>query len=91
MTEIIKGVGTLHTPIYAIYGQERRKLKKEYNLLKSFVKSSPSLVSVNNDLYKIYGEPEKIISKERQDEVIEKAKSEMTEIKERLDKLYEPC
>lgn len=50
MTQVIKGIGTLHTPIYKIHGAKRRQVKKYYNSLRSFVNIFPSHNLINTDL-----------------------------------------
>lgn len=75
-------------PQFAIYGYERRQLKKEANLLKSFIKNSWRVVSVNNDLYRVYREEHNVITEERQKEVLDKAQLKLDEINKRLQEPY---
>jgi hypothetical protein len=62
----IDGLGTVYQPLYAIYGDERRALKKELGSLRYMLKMSPHWESVNRDMYAIYGgEPKRIKSEEQ--------------------------
>ncbi len=88
MTQIIKGIGTLHTPIFAIHGKERKELIKKRNRLRSFVKNFRYGVEVNNDMYSFYGEHNKIINKEEQDEIAKKAQIELDEMNNQLMEPY---
>jgi len=39
MTQVIKGLGTLHTPQFAVYGKARKELIKKRNSLRSCLRS----------------------------------------------------
>lgn len=80
----IDGLGTIYQPIYAVYGDERRKLKVERNRLKSLLKTHPFWETINNDMYSFYGgEPKRIDTEER-------TKKLTLELKELDDKLSKP-
>ena len=81
-TQVIKGVGTLHVPIYKIHGLQRRRLKQQYSLLRSFTKGFSWKNQVNLDM----GAG---IEKDEEVEIIKKAQAELERIKVRLDELYD--
>lgn len=48
----------MNTPQFKIHGQERRKLKKEYSALKSYIKGFWHWHTMDKDIASIYGSSE---------------------------------
>ena len=88
MTQLSKDNKIVNAPIYAIHGQERRLLMKKRNQLRSFIRSSWHMVSVNNDMYGFYGNPENIITRADHQKHIDKVQVELDEIELKMAELY---
>lgn len=88
MSKKIKGLGTLHEPQFKIHGKERKEVIKKRNLLRSYLKLFDWNVSIDNDMFIIYGEPERVLSAEKQKEIKENAQKELEEIEKRLREPY---
>jgi len=88
MTQISKDNRIVNAPIYAIHGEERKLFIKKRNQLRSFIRSSWHMVSVNNDMYGFYGNPENIITHQEHQKHIDKVQVELDEIESKLAELY---
>ncbi len=88
MTQIIKGLGTLHTPTYAVFGSNRRKLIQQRNSLRSFIKNFSWNNQINNDLYSIYGPSKNIIDKDAEAKILIKAEADLDALNKKLQEPY---
>ncbi len=88
MTQLSKNNGDVNTPTYAIYGENRRILMKKRNQLRSFIRNYWHMVGVDNDLYSIYGQKDKVKSKEDMQKEIDKMRDELVDIELKLEELY---
>lgn len=88
MTQIIKGLGTLHTPIYAVHGKARKTLIGKRNSIRSLIRSHSHITSVNNDMYSFYGPKDRIMSKEEEQKDVARLQLQMDELNAQLAELY---
>lgn len=79
----------MNTPQFKIHGTERRKLKKKYNLLKSFVKNYWRLHHLDKDMCKIYGCENLIVSEDNAKIIYDKNKKEFERLEIILKEPYE--
>lgn len=88
MSQVIKGVGILHTPQFSVHGSARKKLVKERNLLRSCLRTFKWYVGINNDLYSIYGPEHMVKSEEWQENRMKELQVELDDINKRLQEAY---
>lgn len=88
MTQLSKNNVVVNAPIYAVFGKERRELKKKRNFLRSAIKSFNYTAQLYNDMYKIYNSPERIVDTKRENRLLVEMIKDLLEIDLKLSELH---
>jgi len=74
----------MNEPVFVISGEERRKVKKERNLFKSFVKNFWHNHQTDKDMYTAYGCEHQMMKDETAELMYNDAKQKVTELEKKL-------
>jgi len=88
MTQLSKDNVVVNAPTYAVFGRDRRELKKKRSLLRSFIRNFSYNNQLNNDMHTIYGSTDRIIDIKRETRILAEVTKDLLEVDLKLAELY---
>jgi hypothetical protein len=88
MTQLSKDNVVVNAPIYAVFGRDRRELKKKRSLLRSFIRNFSYNNQLENDMHTIYGSTDRIIDAKRETRILAEVTKDLLEVDLTLAELH---
>jgi len=88
MTQLSNDNKIVNAPTYAVFGRDRRELKKKRSLLRSFVRNFSYNNQLENDMHTIYGSTDRIIDIKRETRILAEVTKDLLEVDLKLAELH---
>jgi len=88
MTQLSNDNVVVNAPTYAVFGRDRRELKKKRSLLRSFVRNFSYNNQLENDMHTIYGSTDRIIDIKRETRILAEVTKDLLEVDLKLAELH---